>query len=241
MHRAAGETGELTTPTGCALVCALADGWELPAGRVLKTAYGAGRRDIPGMVNALRVGLVDPAAGGADTVAELRCQVDDATGESLALLLDDLLAAGALDAFLAPITMKKGRPGHLLTVLARPLQVESMANLVLSPITMKKGRPGHLLTVLARPLQVEAMADLVLSGCSTIGLRWELLPRRVLPRSEATVAIDGHEVRVKVVELPGGGRRSRPEADDVRELAERLGIGFDAAYLRVLGVLEGEN
>jgi uncharacterized protein (DUF111 family) len=81
----------------------------------------------------------------------------------------------------------------------------------------------------------------VLKGSSTIGLRWERLPRRVLPRRSEEIRVDGHPVMVKVVELPGGGRRARPEADDVRRLATELGCGFDAAYQRILGVLGGAD
>jgi hypothetical protein len=200
------DAGELTTPTGCALVCAIADSWELPAGRVLKAGYGAGSREIPGMVNVLRAILVEERVDAGDTVAELRCEVDDATGQSLAVLLEDLIAAGALDAFITPVLMKKGRPGHLITVLVEPSQVD-------------------------------VISDLVFNGCSTIGLRWELVRRRILPRLTDEVEVEGLRVRVKTVELPGGGRRTRPESDDVRRLAARLGIGFEAAYLRILARL----
>lgn len=197
------DTGELTTPTGCALVTALADGWVTAdtrlAVRTLRVGYGAGHRAIPGLTNALRVSLVEEAGGDAgpdqDTVAELRCALDDATGEQLATLLDELLAAGARDAWLAPLLMKKGRPGHELTVLCA---ADAVAR----------------------------FADLVLSRSPGIGLRWQVLARRVLPRHAATVAVDGHAIPLKVVTLPDGGTRAKPEADAVRAAATALGRSF---------------
>ncbi|MBA3710788.1 MAG: LarC family nickel insertion protein, partial [Planctomycetes bacterium] len=125
------ETGELTTPTGCALVCALATRFiatgtgAMIAGsptRFLATGYGSGHKQIPGLVNVVRCAVMAGASAEAaasadanvDQVVEIRCQIDDATGEHLAALIDEVMAAGALDAFLTPVIMKKGRPGHLL-------------------------------------------------------------------------------------------------------------------------------
>ena len=121
--------GERTTPTGAALLRTLVDHFDTP---VTFTAdaigYGAGTRDDADVPNLLRVtvGTAAPLTSAAELV-ELQCQLDTATGEQIGWLLDELLARGAVDAFAAPITMKKGRPGVLLTVLcddarAAPLQ-----------------------------------------------------------------------------------------------------------------------
>jgi hypothetical protein len=194
------DTGELTTPTGCALVTALADGWLRPGPGLAMTSsrvgYGAGHKVIPDLPNAVRLSLVEESAPpGQDTVAELRCQLDDITGEHLAALVDELLAAGAKDVYLVPVLMKKGRPGHELTVLAAP---DDQARLT----------------------------ALVLTRSTTIGVRHQLLARQVLPRRTAAVTVDGHSIALKVVTLPDGSERAKPEADAVQAAARALGRDF---------------
>jgi hypothetical protein len=110
--------GELVTPTGAALVAALATPGPLPAMRIETVGYGAGTRDPASHANVLRVVIGEGSAGAIAEVAELRAQVDDLTGESVPGLLDALFAAGAVDAYVAPVTMKKGRPGLAITALA---------------------------------------------------------------------------------------------------------------------------
>jgi Protein of unknown function DUF111 len=91
---------------------------------VTATGTGAGTKVIPGLVNVVRVLVASEGAGPAgttsDTVIEFRCQVDDMTGEHVALAMERILAVGALDVLAAPVLMKKGRPGHALTVIATP-------------------------------------------------------------------------------------------------------------------------
>lgn len=125
---------ELTTPTGAALLVTLAGSrfGSIPPLRVLATGVGAGDADFPSHPNVLRVivGELLPAAGlagagaGEARGAPERCVVleanlDDLTPQLVSAAVDALLEAGALDAFTIPCTMKKGRPGHLLTALAR--------------------------------------------------------------------------------------------------------------------------
>ncbi len=112
--------GELVTPTGAALVAALARPGHMPAMRVSSVGYGAGTRDPRSHANVLRAVVGEGDAGAPAEVVELRAQVDDLTGESVPGLLDALFAAGALDAYVAPVTMKKGRPGLAITALAPP-------------------------------------------------------------------------------------------------------------------------
>lgn len=110
--------GELVTPTGAALIAALATPGPMPAMRIDTVGYGAGTRNPSTHANVLRVVIGEGDAGAVPEVAELRAQVDDLTGESVPGLLDALFAAGALDAYVAPITMKKGRPALEITALA---------------------------------------------------------------------------------------------------------------------------
>jgi hypothetical protein len=116
---------ELTTPTGAALVATLATGWgPLPAMRIESTGFGAGTREIDGRPNVVQVVLGEAAATGATGIApgqpvvQLEANVDDATGEVLAHTVAALLDAGAHDAWVTPVVMKKGRPAHVVSALA---------------------------------------------------------------------------------------------------------------------------
>ncbi|MCX7804229.1 MAG: nickel pincer cofactor biosynthesis protein LarC [Planctomycetota bacterium] len=113
--------GELTTPTGALLISSLASRFgPIPAMTVEKIGYGAGHRDDPGFPNVLRMVLGRRTAlgtGTADSVVEMTANVDDSTPETLGFLHERLAAAGALDVFLRPVTMKKGRLGVEITVL----------------------------------------------------------------------------------------------------------------------------
>jgi uncharacterized protein (TIGR00299 family) protein len=110
--------GELVTPTGACLVGSLAKPGMPPSFVVGKVGYGAGTRDPHDVPNVVRAVLGDAsAAGDAETVYELSTNLDHLAPTLLAVAVDAALAAGALDAFVVPCTMKKGRPGHLLTAL----------------------------------------------------------------------------------------------------------------------------
>lgn len=113
-------SGELVTPTGAALVAALASPGVMPAMVIESVGYGAGTRDPPDHGNVVRVVVGSGHAGAPAEVAELRAQVDDLPGEQLPPLLEALLAAGAVDAWATPTLMKKGRPGLLLGALCAP-------------------------------------------------------------------------------------------------------------------------
>lgn len=121
--RSGGLGGERTTPTGAALLEVLVDEFEPDIKWVPDAVgYGAGARDDPDLPNLLRISVGELAgelesAGAHDRVWELSCTLDTATGEQLGPLIEGLLAAGALDAFAAPVHMKKGRPGYVVTAL----------------------------------------------------------------------------------------------------------------------------
>jgi uncharacterized protein (TIGR00299 family) protein len=120
---------ELTTPTGAALLAATATGYgPLPAMRIEATGFGAGSRDLEGLPNCTQVVLGESigAAGAGQPLAVLETNVDDATGETLAHTLEMLLGAGALDAWITPVVMKKGRPGHLVSALVEVAEVEQV-------------------------------------------------------------------------------------------------------------------
>ena len=127
--------GELTTPTGAALISVLADRFEqMPAMKVQKIGYGMGKKDFAAAANCLRTFLGETAAQ-PDSVTELVCSIDDMTPEGLAYASARLMELGALDVTVVPALMKKGRPGHLMTVLAAPGQEEKLAAAVLRETT----------------------------------------------------------------------------------------------------------
>jgi uncharacterized protein (TIGR00299 family) protein len=130
---------ELTTPTGAAILAHFVKKFDtLDSFAAEKIGYGLGTRDLAERPNVLRAFWGSPSAPGGtstDTVVEIRTHLDDITGEHLAHAIDRLMAAGALDAAVSPLVMKKGRPGHLLTVLAFPADAEKLASLVLRETT----------------------------------------------------------------------------------------------------------
>lgn len=122
--------GEMTTPTGAALVRAIAGSFgEMPAMRMSAVGYGMGTRDFPA-ANCVRAVLGESEERGAD-VAEIFCTLDDVTAEDLGYAQEALLAAGALDVFTASVGMKKGRPGTLLCCLCDYDRREEFARLML--------------------------------------------------------------------------------------------------------------
>ncbi len=121
---------ELTTPTGAALLAALVDQWgPLPPVRIDAQGFGAGTNELPGRPNLTQVviGEADPAGlVEGQPVVELATNLDDVTGEVLAHTVAELIRAGAHDAWLTPVVMKKGRPGHVLHALADVADAEAV-------------------------------------------------------------------------------------------------------------------
>jgi len=118
------ETRELVTPTGAAILAATAT-FERPAMSLRRIGYGIGAHNAPG--NALAVWIGDEVA--AETGAILvETNLDDMAPNLIAALTEDLMAAGALDVTVVPALMKKGRPGHVLTVMSPPELVARLSD-----------------------------------------------------------------------------------------------------------------
>jgi uncharacterized protein (DUF111 family) len=113
-------------------------------------------------------------------------------------------------------------PEYLAAVVDRA-RAEGALDAVLVPVTMKKGRQGTRVEILCRPDDAARFEGLLLRETSTIGVRRTEASRSVLPREERSADVLGHEVRVKVVTLPNGERRSKPEFDDVHRVALATG------------------
>ena len=120
--RRPGDDFELLTPTAAALLTTLAR-FEQPPLRIERTGYGAGGRDPAGRSNVLRVWLGETADAAGAELRELvvaETNIDDMNPEIYGWLIERLFAAGALDAWLTPIVMKKGRPGVTVQALCPP-------------------------------------------------------------------------------------------------------------------------
>ncbi len=156
-----GRAFEFVTPTGAAIVGAHARAAaEWPSMKPLATGWGAGTADLPDRPNLLRVVLGEPtslaSSDGADRAhyVVLEANVDDATGELLASCIELLLGAGALDAWVAPLTMKKGRPGHTLGAIAPAARADELAAVMLRESTTL-GVRRHRVDRLERPRRIE--------------------------------------------------------------------------------------
>ncbi len=149
--------GELTTPTGAALLRVLTRPGPPPALRLQRIGYGLGRRELPDRPNVLRATLGTRTDGATEDVWELAVTLDDATPQLLGYLVEQLLVHGALDAWVAPVTLKKSRPGHVLSVLVAGAEREQVVRRLLteSPTLGVRAWPVHR-TVLDRVhVQVE--------------------------------------------------------------------------------------
>jgi len=181
---------ELTTPTGAALLAALADGYgPLPPMTVRATGFGAGSREIDDLPNCTQV-VVGDAIGSDEElsgqpVVLLDTNVDDATGETLAHAISALVEAGAHDAWVTPVVMKKGRPAHVLSALVDVALAEQL-------IEVMRAETGSL------------------------GVRGQTVQRWPVPRRVEEVEVDGLSVRVKV--SPGRVKAEHDDAARVASL-----------------------
>ena len=126
--------GELCTPTGAALLKYFTDEFgDRPMMTTAAIGYGMGKKDFPA-ANCVRV-FIGEGKKQDDDIAEIVCNLDDMTGEELGFALETLMDNGALDVYMAPIQMKKNRPGQLLVCLCKPEDEEKLAALMLKHTT----------------------------------------------------------------------------------------------------------
>jgi uncharacterized protein (DUF111 family) len=159
------------------------------------SGYGAGTREFAGRANVLRVTLADTADVSATTVEPLVMLATD---------VDDMSA-------------------EMVAGAAETLRQAGALDVVLLSTQMKKGRVGTRIEVLVRPVDVARLEDLLFAHTSTIGVRRLTVERRALPRAASTVRVLGHDVRMKIAALPDGGRRVKPEFDDVWAVSTATG------------------
>lgn len=189
------EAGELCTPTGLVLIRTLCDEVSaLPPMTTTSIGIGAGNRVRKDRAGVLRVVLgspiaATPAPAEALTVCEVSANLDDMDPRLLPGVITEALAAGALDAWLSPIVMKKGRPGHTLTILCTPEESHQMGNLLLASTTT---------------LGVRISAPMT---------------RLVLQRALVPVQVDGQVVHIKVAGDGQTITKLNPEFDDLAALS----------------------
>jgi hypothetical protein len=203
---------ELVTPTGAAILAALAK-FERPAMRIERVGYGLGARDLE-HPNALRVWIGSADAPGErtrglavapeDTSAPvlLETNIDDQPAEQLAFACEQLLALGALDAWVTPIQMKKGRAGMLLAALVPPA------------------------------LEAAAVA-LIMRETTTLGIRRRVVERHVAERAIIEVQTPLGPVRYKRKRWGGVDLGGAPEYEDCAALARRHNVPLRDIYRMV--------
>jgi uncharacterized protein (TIGR00299 family) protein len=190
--------GELTTPTGAAILTTVVQKWvEAPAMTIERIGHGAGQRDYWEQPNLLRVfvgTLTDPLrAGEADQVWLLETNLDDVPAEVVGYCFDQLFAAGALDVFSIPIQMKKNRPGVMLCVLAAETNLSDLE------------------TILFRET-------------ATFGIRRQPVQRHKLQREACIMQTPWGPVKGKRGWRQGGGSVFTPEYEDCACIAREHGV-----------------
>jgi uncharacterized protein (TIGR00299 family) protein len=190
--------GELTTPTGAAIVAAVVDDFgPLPPMRVAALGYGAGTRELADRPNVLRVTLGEPLgeadAPAAPDVIRVEANIDDMNPQLVAPLFEALLDAGAVDVWSTPILMKKGRPALQVTALCAPAALDEV----------RRGFFRH---------------------STTLGVRLQPMERSVLARAFQRVDTPYGAVRVKLGALDGEVLGAAPEFEDCRRLAARAKV-----------------
>ena len=200
--------GEMTTPTGAALLHFNVTGWVFaPAMIPRAVGYGLGTRQIPGTSNCLRVILgdlasdespVDSEGFSVERCALLQANVDHINPEMLASCVEDLMDEGALDVWQKPISMKKGRLGIELNVLAKLEDLDRLA------------RKVCLLT-------------------GSLGVRRSIVERTVAARSQHVIDTEFGKAAFKVMEAGDPAMRPywvRPEHEDIRRISKETGIPY---------------
>ena len=188
---------ELATPTGVAIITTLAKGFgPLPSLTVTRIGYGAGRADLKGRANLLRI-IVGEAITDVETdeVTVLETNIDDMNPQLYEPLMEALFQAGALDVFLTPVIMKKSRPATVVSVIVAAGTESSIA-------------------------------PILFQFSTTFGVRYRRMHRQKLPREMVTVETRFGEVQVKVGRLQGQPIHLSPEYDQCRRLAETRGVAI---------------
>ena len=193
--------GERVTPTGAAIVAALADGFgKAPAMRVTAVGCGAGSKDFNDLPNIVRLVMGEKEdLLRRDEISVIETHIDDMNPEILGFLMERLLSSGALDVTFSPLQMKKNRPGNKLTILSPPEKLDELARLVLLEST-------------------------------AIGVRYYPAARITLCRTVEERDTSLGKVKVKVVSDDAKLLRVVPEFEECRRIALGKGLPLMEVY-----------
>ena len=197
---------EMTTPTGAAIVAALASQFgPLPAMSIESIGYGAGTADLPSQPNILRILIGDSQrVSGVDsrrteTVVLLETNLDDVSPEVIGHCRETLFAAGGLDVFTLPLQMKKGRCGTLLSVISRPSDADRLEMILFNET-------------------------------ATLGIRRQTIFRSILPRDAHTVSTEFGAISGKRFVTPDQEVHFTPEFESCRAIAESKRLPIAKVY-----------
>ena len=191
---------EMVTPTGAAILAAVAQHEAVPQLDLSAVGYGAGERTLPDRPNLLRVVLGNAReTPREEQLLVLETNIDDLNPELYEHVMECLFAAGARDVFLAPIQMKKNRPGVLLWVL------------------------GEI-------ADRDKLSTILFAETSTLGIRSYPVTRAALRRESKEVATPYGNVRVKLAFSPDGRVNVAPEYEDCKHLAREKAVPLKLIY-----------
>ncbi|MDO8586078.1 MAG: nickel pincer cofactor biosynthesis protein LarC [Armatimonadota bacterium] len=200
--------GELVTPTGAAILSALASRFgPMPDFRLEAVGYGAGKSeyDFPNALRALIGESEDGLEIGFDPLIVLETNVDDMNPQFFDSAMERLFAMGARDVYLTPIQMKKNRPATLLNVLC------------------DRDNMGSMLSI-------------IFAETSTLGVRIQEVRRACMEREWRTVETRYGPIRIKIGSVGGEIRNSSPEYEDCRAAAAQYGVPTKVVYEEAVGV-----
>ncbi len=189
-------SGELTTPTGAAILSTLVEkSCVSPVFTPKKVGYGIGQRDLGRRASFTRVILGDDyPPTQTENVSIVETDVDDASGEVIGKAVNDLMASGALDAYVVPSLRKKGRPGALIRAIS------------------KQGDERRLALTL-------------MDDTGTLGVRFWTANRFVASRTIKSVRLRGKDINVKLAwDIEGKLISAKPEFDQIAAISAELGV-----------------
>ena len=211
--------GELCTPTGAALLKHFVTRFDqMPLMTPAFTGYGMGTKDFPA-ANCVRAILGESfAENQPETICELSCNVDDMTGEDIAFAIETFLQNGALDAFTVPCTMKKGRPGVLVTVLCKDPDQKQMTRLILQHTTTLGVRSAiKKRWILSRTESETVIPNDVLANVT--------VPDKPAGSKAQELKTTGNDCTIRSKTSTGFGiTRNKYEHDDLEKIARTYGL-----------------
>ena len=195
---------ELSTPTGAAITINLVPKYtrEYPAFKPNKIGYGAGSKELEGVANVLRLttGQVLGSSHSHDAIVILETNLDDVSGEVIGHAVERLMSEGAKDVTVAPVLMKKNRPGQILSVIASSGMAECLASIIFE----ETGTLGVR--------QIPVHRHIANREFSTVDLK---VGRRT------------HKVSVKIARATSGRiLRVKPEYENIKKIAEETGVSL---------------